>query len=374
MNIRNRRLAKPICLLLAGALLAATAPVLPRGWEAASLAAGPRDASAVASYRLDRLAPDDYRAAVEKALAGNDADLADSLRALASQRSVTLPAALTDKVDAAVAAERARMPGEAWEGFLHGKAESEPALAGALAADLTGFGDMRDLYNEAGKYMAGDAIDTTTVALAAVGLTLTAATVISLGATVPEKAGVSAVKIVSRMGRLSRPLRREVAALAGDAVDAGALRSLGRSVGAFDLAAIRTAARRILRPAPAAKLRQLGTDVATLGQNAGYRGTLEVLAKAEDATAVSRMARLSRTFGRATRGVLFMLGDASLTLAGLALAVFSWTTGAIFWIFAAVVIGVRVSVWGLRLGFRTLWWVLRKARAVARISDVPVPA
>ena len=143
------------------------------------------------------------------------------------------------------------------------------------------------------------------MALAAVGITLTVATVFSLGATLPEKAGVSTIKIVNRAGRLSRPLRRQVFALAREAVDTDALRNVGRSLGAFDLTAVRTAARRIVRPAPAAKLKQLGADVATLGENAGYRGTLDALAKAKDATAISRMARLSKTLrqGDARRAV-----------------------------------------------------------------------
>ena len=81
----------------------------------------------------------------------------------------------------------AAMPGT---GSVSGNAESEPALAGALAADLSGFGDLRDLYSSPDNYMAGADVDTTTVALAAVGITLTVATVFSLGATLPEKAGV----------------------------------------------------------------------------------------------------------------------------------------------------------------------------------------
>ena len=39
-----------------------------------------------------------------------------------------------------------------------------------------------------------------------------------------------------------------------------------------------------------------------------------------------------------------MLGDAALTAAGVALAVFSWTTGALFWIFAALVIVMNFLV------------------------------
>ena len=76
-----------------------------------------------------------------------------------------------------------------------------------------------------------DVVDTTTVALAAVGITLTVATVFSLGATLPEKAGVSTIKIVNRAGRLSRPLRRQVFTLAREAVDVDALKNVGRSLG-----------------------------------------------------------------------------------------------------------------------------------------------
>ena len=214
------------------------------------------------------------------------------------------------------------------------------------------------------KYAAGETVDTTTVALAAIGITLTVATVFSLGATLPEKAGVSVVKVVNRAGRLSRPLRRQVIRLAAEAVDTEALRTVGQSLRAFDLGAMRVAARRIVRPTPAAKLKQLGTDVATLGENAGYRGTLEALAKAEDATAIRRMARLSKTFGKATRGALFMLGDAALTMASIAVAVFSWSTGAVFWILAAIWTVTRLGVWLLRLSFGGLWWIGRRLRSM----------
>ena len=249
-------------------------------------------------------------------------------------------------------------------GSFQATPETEPALAGALAADLSGYGDVRDLYQESAKYAAGETVDTTTVALAAIGITLTVATVFSLGATLPEKAGVSVVKVVNRAGRLSRPLRRQVIRLAAEAVDTEALRTVGQSLRAFDLGAMRVAARRIVRPTPAAKLKQLGTDVATLGENAGYRGTLEALAKAEDATAIRRMARLSKTFGKATRGALFMLGDAALTMASIAVAVFSWSTGAVFWILAAIWTVTRLGVWLLRLSFGGLWWIGRRLRSM----------
>jgi hypothetical protein len=369
--MKRRRLTSPAsratALLLAAALLLSTAPVLPRGWEAAQLAADRGDAAAVADYRLKHLSPDDYARAIETALATGDADLADSLTALARRQALELPAPLVSRVDAAIeeAGSASRMAGDAWDGFLSGNAESESALAGALAADLSGFGDVRDLSTQAGNYVTGAEVDTTTVALAAVGIGLTAATVLSLGAALPEKAGVSLVKVVNRMGRLSRPLRAQVIRLGRDAVDTQALRTFAGSLRSFDVSAIRAAAKRIVRPGPAAKLKQLGADVATLGKNAGYRGTLDVLAKADDATAISRLARMSRTFGKATRGALFMLGDAALTLAVVAGTVFSWTAGAIAWILAAVWLAVRLGVWGVRLSFVALVSLVRLLRGAA---------
>jgi hypothetical protein len=371
-----RSAGKATALLLAVALVGATAPVLPHGWEAAMLASGEADADAVATYQLKKLSPDDYAVAIGNALAAGDADLADSLRALALTQAVQLPGALISEVEAAVEASNSgmAMAGDAWQGFLSGNAGSEPALAGALAADLSGYGDVRDLYRQAGNYVTGDEVDTTTVALAAVGIGLTVATVVSLGAALPERAGVSMVKIVNRLGRLSRPLRRQVTRLAVEAVDTGALRTLGQSLRSFDLTAVRGAARRIVRPAPAAKLKQLGADVATLGENAGYRGTLDALAKAENAAAISRMARLSKTFGKATRGALFMLGDAALTLASIGVAVFSWSAGALGWIIAAIWITTRLGVWTLRLSFGGVWWIVRRLRAAALPKGLATPA
>jgi hypothetical protein len=355
---------------MAAALVFSTAPVLPRGWEAAELASNPEDTTAIVSYRLKGLSPDSYVEAIEQALARDDADLADSLRALAERQNVELPAPLVARVDAAVeeAGSVSRMAGDAWDGFVSGDAESESALAGALAADLSGFGDLRDLSREASNFITGAEVDTTTVALAAVGITLTVATVFSLGATLPEKAGVSLVKVVNRMGRLSKALRRQLIRLGREAVDTQALRAFGESLGAFDIAAVHVAARKIVRPGPAAKLKQLGADVATLGENAGYRGTLDVLARADDATAISRLARMSKTFGKATRGALFMLGDAALTLAVIAGTVFSWTVGAALWILAAVWIAVRFGVWGVRLSFVALLWLFRLMRGVTYVG------
>ncbi|MBL8881315.1 MAG: hypothetical protein JNG88_19610, partial [Phycisphaerales bacterium] len=149
-------------------------------------------------------------------------DLASSLVALADLRRVDLPPALRQRVDGAVATEGGQAPAQAWEGFIAGKATTEAALAGAVAADLTGFGDLRDLTVEAGNFISGDAVDEVKVALAAIGLTLTGATVMTLGSAAPAKVGASTVKAAHRLGRISAPLRRQLgqAARVAEAADA----------------------------------------------------------------------------------------------------------------------------------------------------------
>ena len=79
-------------------------------------------------------------------LAEKDEDLAASLLALADERGVALPPAIRERVEAAQAEASARMGADAWNGFLSGEAPNEAALAGVLASDLTGIGDVRDLY------------------------------------------------------------------------------------------------------------------------------------------------------------------------------------------------------------------------------------
>ena len=123
-----------------------------------------------------------------------------------------------------------------------------------------------------------------------------------------------------------------------------------------------------MRPAPAAKLKQLGADVATLGENAGYRGTLDVLAKADDATAISRMARLSKTFGKATRGALVHARRRGADAGRHRRRGVLLDRGALFWIFAAIVIVTRTAVLVLRLGFGALWWAARKLRNRPRLA------
>jgi hypothetical protein len=231
------------------ALGAAGTVVLPRGIDALALVAGPRDEQAVAEYRLSSRSPGQYEVEIEAALAARDEELAQSLVDLASERQIVLSTGLIAQVQRAKADADARAIEDAWEGFVSGHAPNESALAGAVAADLSGFGDLRDLYTQAERYAADEEVDTFIVGLAAVGIGLTVATIASDGLLFSAKSGVSTLKAAKRAGRISPALVKHVGVMAADAVDTRAFGAMASSLKGLDLVAARAAAKHACPPA-----------------------------------------------------------------------------------------------------------------------------
>jgi hypothetical protein len=317
---------------------------VPQGLAAAQFLAGPRDEAASADYLLSHKTADDYTAAAEQALAAQDEDLAAAIAQLAAAHAVALPADLTARIKAAEDAAAARTGADAWNGFLSGDAPNEAALAGAVAADLTGVGDVRDLYTQATRYLNGEEIDPLIIGLATVGLGLTAATVATLGATAPKKAGVSTLKAVKRAGRLSPQLAQEVGVVAANALDGPALGLVGTSMARFDIAAARAASGRVLNAEAVSTLKGLGTDVATIGGNAGYRATVAALSSANSAKEMGVIARLSARFGTATRAVM-VLGGGALTFASMMTTAAFWSLWLVLWIAGFAFGAARLGRW-----------------------------
>jgi len=295
--------------------------VLPQGMEAFRLLAGPRDEAAVADYTLSLKRPADYAHAIEAAAASQDADLASSLLALAEERRMALPAPSRETVARLESEATARMGTDALNGFLSGDASSEAALAGAIAGDLTGIGDVRDLYFQAEKYFTGGEVDPLLAGLSAVGLGVTAATYASAGLALPARSGLSSLKAVKRAGKLSPALGRQLAAVTADAVNTRSIKVLTRS------------------------LDSLGTDIFTIGSKAGYRTTLLTLEKAQSVKEVSMMAKLATRFGKATRGALVLAGGV-LTFASIMGSAAFWSISMLIWVLTAL-LGLTRLCWSI---------------------------
>ena len=181
--------------------------------------------------------------------------------------------------------------------FVHGLWTGEPtdfaSLAGTAFGDLFVFGDIRDAAREGTRYLTGRQYDPWILGLAGAGIAITAATYASLGATVPERVGVSIVKAARRTGRLNPALTVRVAREAVKVEGAGGLVSLAQNTGRIEA-------------------------------KAGSQAALDSLAIAQEPQDVSRMARLAAAKGGKTRAIVKLLGRAAIVLTASAIELASW--------------------------------------------------
>lgn len=310
------------------------------------------DPVALSEARLDKiLTPARFSVELDAALAAGDEDLADSFVDLGRARGLAPTPEQQARIAALHAGARARAADDFVDGFLHGARDGGAALAGAIAGDLTGYGDMRDLWNEGEKIRRGEKADELVVGLAAVGLALSAATVTSIGAALPARSGLTLVKNAGKTGRLSRPLAKTLAGSAAKSVDREALTAGLSALAKLDLAAARAAAVKVVRPGALATFRALGEDAATLYRRAGARGVKDALAVAENGMEVRKAARLAAVKGSSTRAILAALGRGALVFGGLA----ATAANAIF-AFIASLLGLAMLA--QRFGF----WLGRRLR------------
>jgi hypothetical protein len=104
----------------------------------------------------------------------------------------------------------------------------------------------------------------------------------------------------------------------------------------------------VLKAEAVTTLKGLGTDVATIGGNAGYRTTVAALGSATSAKEMGVIARLSARFGTATRAVM-VLGGGALTFASMMTTAVVWSLWLVLWIaglaFGAAKLGRRIGRW-----------------------------
>jgi len=336
----------------AAALTAAGVMVLPNARDAARLLAASDDPAAIADFRLSRLTGGDYISAIDAALRVEDPELAASLVNLADSRGIPISPADRQKVDEAQGFDVGHLLDEAWRGAAEGDASTESGLAGAVLADLSGIGDVRDILREGTAYLDGGEYDTLTLGLAAVGLAATGATVFSLGTAAPARVGVTVLKTAHRAGKLSPLLRRELVTLARNTVDGDALRAVVGRIKTGDIGGARRALSGAFRSAPLNTLKTTAADLGTITTTAGYRATAETLKIANSSADLGKLRLLAARMGKGFRGGLALLGGAALTLGGLALTLSGWIATAALWLLAAVYFSWRVLGGLLRIILR----------------------
>jgi hypothetical protein len=334
LAVRPRRIAPALVALTLLAALAAY--VVPRGLEAGHLFAIEDDPVRIASRALD----EKFNAVaasreIDAALAEKDSDLANSFVELARERNVELAPELTEKVKVAVAEDASAS--HAAQSFAMGLVTGEPkdaaGLAGTTLGDLFVFGDIRDAAREGGRLAMGQEADTLILGLSCVGLAITAATYVTLGAGAPVRAGLSLAKVARKAGTLGGELASDIWSSLRRVVDWGQLRKAfaGASITEPQLAV--RAAREAVKVERAGALLHLARDVGEVQAKAGTRAALDGLKIAESPREVSKIAKLAAKEGSRTRAILKVAGRGAIALTVAAFDLSVWILGALFTLF-----------------------------------------
>jgi hypothetical protein len=287
---------------------------------------------AIAEYRLRSIPPERYASEIEAALTAGDADLARSLADLAAQQKIDLPETVLTAIAAQPAFDLGAAAREAGACVFQGDFNSEAGFACVIATDLTGIGDVRDLVTQGGALVLGQPYDPLTLGLATVGLTLTGATLVSMGAAAPLRAGASFLKATNKSKRLPPRLADELGRTIGNTIDGDAVRTAVSLASSGRFGELGAPLARVLKPRSVERLTGLADDFGAIYRAGGVPAMKQSLALADSTADARRLAATSTRYGKGYRGTLALLGAGVIRLTDLVLEIGGWLTFAILWI------------------------------------------
>jgi len=352
MNIASRY--RIVAVVGVAVAVVATSSILPRAKEAARLLIRRDDAAAIVNWRLASIPATRIADAAKAALDENDPGLAASLAQVADNHHVPLPPNLAKRIQAAQGIDVGTTIAEWWKGFVHGDASSGPALGGAVASDLIGVGDVRDIAKQGSAWLAGKRPDLLTLGLAVGGLVITGSTVISwetdIPAVFPARAGVTMLKAMNKAGKLSPTLRAELLKAAEASVDRAAISKAVDAAKGGHVGMAKDTAKAAFRPAAFSAVAGAAGDAAAVTSKLGYRAVYDTIKAAGSVKDIRRLRMLSERLGGSFRGVLKLLGASALTIGGILLSVTGWAMTGFLWLLAAGWVAFRIVWWiGVRL-------------------------
>lgn len=366
---RVKRLWLPLlAAVLCGVAAGAVAPSARTSWR---LLANRDDPAALTDIVLEeRLNATIAATEIEAALKADDADLAASFLELARDRGIAVDPGLATRVEDANAtrAKAARAARSYVRGIITGAPDDVAGFAGTMTRDLSGWGDVDDAVTQTAHLANGEPADEVVLGLACVGLVATAATVATVGAAAPVRAGVSIVKAARRTGRLAGPLVLWAKRSLRGAIDAEKLEvALGKvsiMAPAESTAVVRDAVRDAVKLDRLEGVVATMSDVGRIQSSAGTRAALEGLKLSETPQDVARVARLAEKEGSKTGAILKLAGRSAFVLTVVALNLVSWVASGL-WLIIGFLVAIKSTT--ERATAKVVRW-RRKRRAALRAA------
>lgn len=203
-----------------------------------------------------------------------------------------------------------RTMGDFASGFLEGAADTGAGVAGAITSDFTVVGDVRDLWEQYNLFAQNQPTNDLIIALAGVGVGLTAATVVSVGTTSPAKAGVSTLKMATRTGRLSPRFQAFLVRQASNVFDTKAFLRTIKTEQNID--GVRHAVQNAYQPAAMSALTDLAAKTNSIRQSSSLLDTVHLLQYVDNADDLRRLEKLTVKYGAETKGIMKLIGKGAI--------------------------------------------------------------
>ena len=192
------------------------------------------------------------------------------------------------------------------EGFVKGESANLAGVAGAVSADFTVVGDVRDLRKEYAKHQEGKPINELIVVLSGTGIGLTALTVGSMGAAAPAKTGASTIKLAVKSQRLTARFQKQLLKMGRKVFDWPLFtRSVKQDKSINNL---RRAAKASYKPKAMKPLQKVATQVNTIRKSSSTADTLYLLKYVENTKDLGRLEKVTLKHGAKTKGLFKLLG------------------------------------------------------------------
>lgn len=195
-------------------------------------------------------------------------------------------------------------------GFVSGKGNSGAGLAGAITADFTVVGDIRDLHTEHKKYQENQPVDKLVASLSGVGIGLTALTIGSAGTTAPAKVGVSVVKMAKKTSQLTIRFQKQILKLSRQVFDWDTFINASRqSKGMQNMV---RAAKSSYNPKAVRPIERLASQVNQIQNRTSVIDTVRMMRYVESTDDLRHLQKVTLKHGKNTKGYLKLLGKSVL--------------------------------------------------------------
>ncbi len=195
-------------------------------------------------------------------------------------------------------------------GFAKGEASNTAGIAGAVSADFTVVGDVRDLHKEYQNFEAGKPVNDLIVVLSGTGIGLTALTVSSLGSTAPVKAGTSLMKVGVKTQRLTKGFQKQLLRQGRKVFDWQMFTRLAKQD--KSLTNIRRSAKVAYKPQALEPLKAMAKSVSKIRKSSSTADTLHLLKYVENSDDLRRLEKVAIKHGADTKGYMKLLGKGAI--------------------------------------------------------------